>query len=415
MAVVEYQKAAVDTVKGIYDFWGNGSPATTLASAAPGSLYRQLDGGSGSLLWQRTTSAWEALGTSAFNQTFADGRYVQLAGSTMNASARLLFPVLTTNSQLVVGTMEAQGYALNNGWLGENVYFDGSNVRLRAAGVGAQLYFTSSGVQIRLFATGSAGAAVSPTSTYDFAPARLNIPGYLTVGAFAGSAPNAGDVVSRRSSTTGVYYFGDANSKYLYYDGTSFNFSGGNVLSPNQICAETYFCVTRATVAKAYYSIATSANQMITGSATDDICIRAAVAASRILFSVDDGVSIATQITTNGAVNAKGQLRATGWWASGDSVGMGAELGISGGAAYLYCYDRTAGAYGVMTVSGSVVNLVAATTSIDINAVTFVTVHASSGFQYNDNTNTVRDVACQVVSASAASGTAPAGTIWFQT
>lgn len=63
MAVVEYGKTPVDVSKGIFDYWGLGSPATSLVNAVAGSLYRQLDGGSGSMTWQRTTAGWEKLAT----------------------------------------------------------------------------------------------------------------------------------------------------------------------------------------------------------------------------------------------------------------------------------------------------------------------------------------------------------------
>lgn len=36
----------------------------------------------------------------------------------------------------------------------------------------------------------------------------------------------AGDIIARRSTTTGVYYFGDSASTYLYYTGSAFVFNG---------------------------------------------------------------------------------------------------------------------------------------------------------------------------------------------
>jgi hypothetical protein len=69
---------------------------------------------------------------------------------------------------------------------------------------------------------------------------------------------------------------------------------------------------------------------------------------------------------TAGPVNAYGQLRtlsqvrATGWYNSptGTSyTGLAAELGMSAGEAYLLCYNRDAGAYGVLNIAGSASNL----------------------------------------------------------
>jgi len=54
--------------------------------------------------------------------------------------------------------------------------------------------------------------------------------GQLNVGAGATSAL-AGDVAASRDSspTTGVYYFGNTGGKYLYYDGSNFQLTGGRL------------------------------------------------------------------------------------------------------------------------------------------------------------------------------------------
>ncbi len=58
-------------------------------------------------------------------------------------------------------------------------------------------------------------------------------PGKLYVGLY-GYANQAGDLaVSRNAaSSTGVVYFGNNSTHYLYYDGTNFNFSGGGLVVP---------------------------------------------------------------------------------------------------------------------------------------------------------------------------------------
>lgn len=106
----------------------------------------------------------------------------------------------------------------------------------------------------------------------------------------------------------------------------------------------------------------------------------------------------ASRLLSDGATNATGQLRATGWWVSGDSTGLGAELGISSGQAYLYSYNRTTSAYGVLNIGASEINLI-----------------YSGGPAYlSDGTTTKQRLAAIVISSSAPSGTAPTGTIWFQ-
>jgi hypothetical protein len=283
--MAEFHKIPVDLFNNIFDYIGTGDPTSTLPNAATGSLYRKLDGVSGSTLWQKTSSAWEALQGSSWNQTTADGRYVQLAGSTMNSAARLIFPTLTTNSQLAVGTIETQGYQLNNAWIGENIYYDGSNFRYRATGFAAQVYFVAGAIEFRIYASGTAGVAIGAVTAYQFNPgtALFNNQGTITLGSpstyaiqiaaassvkmsigvdgtrayiqswglqplflnnqgnpvqvgsyfavgsnYAGGSRNDGDIVSRRSATTGVYYFGDSTGTYLYFDGTNFNFSSAS-------------------------------------------------------------------------------------------------------------------------------------------------------------------------------------------
>jgi hypothetical protein len=52
--------------------------------------------------------------------------------------------------------------------------------------------------------------------------------GYLGAASYAGPGVLAGDIIARRSSTTGVYYFGDSTSCYLYFDGGEYVFGGSS-------------------------------------------------------------------------------------------------------------------------------------------------------------------------------------------
>ena len=67
---------------------------------------------------------------------------------------------------------------------------------------------------------------------YDGTNYTLNGGGTLTVNGNL-SVVN-GDVTFYRSGapTAGLIYFGNSGNRYLYYDGTNFNFSGGNVTFP---------------------------------------------------------------------------------------------------------------------------------------------------------------------------------------
>jgi hypothetical protein len=65
--MAEFHKIPVDLFNNIFDYIGTGDPTSTLPNAATGSLYRKLDGVSGSTLWQKTSTVWEALQGSAWN------------------------------------------------------------------------------------------------------------------------------------------------------------------------------------------------------------------------------------------------------------------------------------------------------------------------------------------------------------
>jgi hypothetical protein len=51
----------------------------------------------------------------------------------------------TTNSQISTGCLEIQSYALNNSWVGDNVYFNGSAFKARNTGYVSQMYFNTDG------------------------------------------------------------------------------------------------------------------------------------------------------------------------------------------------------------------------------------------------------------------------------
>ena len=56
---------------------------------------------------------------------------------------------------------------------------------------------------------------------------NTNTTGYLWAGSVSGGSTTAGDIQARRDATHGVYYFGDGNDKYLYYNGSSFDLTHG--------------------------------------------------------------------------------------------------------------------------------------------------------------------------------------------
>jgi len=77
---------------------------------------------------------------------------LEIAGSTINSSGKF-------------GSFEIQGYAINNAWLGENVYYNGGFIR-RGTGAGTLLYFFNGTYAVRTFSAGAGGSAVSPTQRF---------------------------------------------------------------------------------------------------------------------------------------------------------------------------------------------------------------------------------------------------------
>jgi hypothetical protein len=70
-------------------------------------------------------------------------------------------PASTSNSSIKAGALELQTYAVNNSWIGENMYWDGTRFARRAAGLATQLYFENGEIMFRTAATGIAGSTVT--------------------------------------------------------------------------------------------------------------------------------------------------------------------------------------------------------------------------------------------------------------
>jgi hypothetical protein len=78
---------------------------------------------------------------------------------------KLEIPGSQTNSSAKFGSFEIQGYALNNAWLGENVYYNSGFVR-RDAGSGTLLYFSQGRYSVRTFGHGPAATGVAPVQRF---------------------------------------------------------------------------------------------------------------------------------------------------------------------------------------------------------------------------------------------------------
>jgi hypothetical protein len=98
---------------------------------------------------------------------------LEIPGSTSNASAKF-------------GSFEIQGYALNNAWMGDNVYFNGG-FRRRADGAGTLLYFYQGSFAIRTFPFGAAGPVAPDQRFIILADGTVGLGGTQTVGTTSGA------------------------------------------------------------------------------------------------------------------------------------------------------------------------------------------------------------------------------------
>jgi hypothetical protein len=122
----------------------------------------------------RTLTVPNASGTLQLTGHAADhaaGGSDQLFDQDLNTTDNVEFNKLTltpdqNDSSLKLGTLEFQGYALNNAWIGDNVYFDGSNFKRRATGAATLFYFQGEEGQFRCDDSDNAGTVVTSSPAF---------------------------------------------------------------------------------------------------------------------------------------------------------------------------------------------------------------------------------------------------------
>jgi hypothetical protein len=109
----------------------------------------------------------------------------------------------TTDSTLKLGTFEFQPYAINNCWIADNVYYDGSEWKYRANGAGGTFYFQGTEGQFSFGPAGDAGDTFPAACQF-----KINEDGTMAVGEGIGPAPSnlagAFFVVKSASSQVGI-------------------------------------------------------------------------------------------------------------------------------------------------------------------------------------------------------------------
>ena len=144
----------------------------------------------------------------------------------------------TSNSQGKFGSFELQSYAVNNAWLGENVYYSGSgsDFTYRANGYGVVIRSISGEVQIETCPSGTAGAAATPTIRAKFGQSgAFGIGGAISSGSgtYSGAAI-VGDssknlTFAANATVVGTIYVGStANEIWAQYGYLNLRNTGGN-------------------------------------------------------------------------------------------------------------------------------------------------------------------------------------------
>lgn len=102
--------------------------------------------------WSKTDNINDSVDKNLSNYTnspgFITNQTMQSDNSKLNKSAItnefLTMPSNQQNSSVRIGTVEIQSFGINNGWVADNIYFDGSYFRHRNTGYGVMSYFGGS-------------------------------------------------------------------------------------------------------------------------------------------------------------------------------------------------------------------------------------------------------------------------------
>jgi len=141
----------------------------------------------------------------------------------------------TTNSQLRVGNIEFQPYALNNSWFGDNIYYNGG-FKYRNTGYGTLFYMFNGDFEVRTLASGTADTAANPVQHFIVTqPGNVGIGGNQTDGVITGSVLtvlNSGLVgVGITNPSQELTVSGDIYVTGGYYDSSGDIGVSGQVLS----------------------------------------------------------------------------------------------------------------------------------------------------------------------------------------
>ena len=209
------------------------------------------------------------------------------------------------NSTLKVGSLEFQPVSVNNAWIGENTYFDGTNFVRRQTGAAGLFYFVGNEGQFRFVTSSAAG---TPLTNYGNVQFKVNSSGTVALGGtisynngdYTGATlfvSPTGSIINGNLTVTGVI----SGSSYLGISGGggdvtttgSNTFTGINTFNANFITASVGI-----TGSTAQFTTVTASNLFISSSGNAVIDVSSTNAALRITQR-STGESIRIEDSTN--------------------------------------------------------------------------------------------------------------------
>jgi len=179
----------------------------------------------GGPLYYKTKSSgvWEAGWRTVYGQTENDARYVNVAGDVMTGQLGLSYAgpsiVMSKTSGAGGNTTIVSQTANVTRWimlLGDHAPETGANA----------------GTDFALYSYSDAGGLIGVPLSINRATAAMNIAGTTTINS---QLLVDSIITTRNTATTGGLYFGSSGTKHLDYDGSNFVFTGGPVITPNDV------------------------------------------------------------------------------------------------------------------------------------------------------------------------------------